>query len=442
MNESLSQGADGAEFREQFVAYLDGELDAAAASEIERRLAREPQVQRELQQLQQAWDLLDRLPQAELDDKFTRSTVEMIAVAAEEAAERPARPRAARWGWARKVAALAMACAAGFAIVRFGWPDANEQLLRDLPLLENLEAYRQTPSVEFLWAAAFFAEGSESQRAVEDLSQRKVRVESMAPEEKEQLWRRYERLRVLSGDEQARLRSLEAQIGRDAEAGKLRQVVAGYQHWLEQLSSAERAELFNLDSEERLKRIARRRAEAADRLGPEDAKAFADWFEASLLKQRPALAAIPREGLRKAQIRQIVESFLARSDARWPPAPAAQGQKRAAWGPQDFASLREALSDKARRQLDKAALPLERRTLLIGWLRQVYGPGAGGRRPDLSQGLSEERLHKFFAEELDDAERARLLSLPLDQMQRQLRQLYWQRHGPGKAFAAPGKVAR
>ncbi|HVW36497.1 MAG TPA: hypothetical protein VHB99_04300, partial [Pirellulales bacterium] len=108
----------------------------------------------------------------------------------------------------------------------------------------------------------------------------------------------------------------------------------------------------------------------------------------------------------------------------------------------DFASLREALSDKARRQLDEAALPLERRKLLIGWLRQVYGPGAGGRRPDLSQGLSEERLHKFFADELDDAERARLLSLPLDQMQRQLRQLYWQRHGPGKSFTAPGNVAR
>lgn len=441
MNESLSQGADEAEFREQLVAYLDGELDAAAAREIERRLAREPQVQRELQRLQQAWDLLDRLPQAEVDDKFTRSTVEMIAVAAEEDVERPAAPRAVRWGWARKIAALAMACAAGFAIVRFGWPDANEQLLRDLPVLENLEAYRQTLSVEFLRLAAFFAEGEDFSRASEDLSQRKARVESMKPEEKEQLWRRSERLRVLSADEQARLRSLDVQIERDAEAGKLRQVVAGYQHWLEQLSSAERAELFNLDSDERLKRIARRRAEAADRLGPEDAKAFAEWFEALLLKQRPALAAIPREGVRKAQIRQIVESFLVRSDAHWPP-PAAPGLKRPAWSREDFASLREALSDQARRKLDEAALPLERRKLLIGWLRQVYGPGAGGRRPDLSQGLSEERLRRFFAEELDDAERAHLLSLPLDQMQRQLRQLYWQRQRPGKSFATPGNAAR
>lgn len=441
MNESLSQGADGAEFREQLVAYLDGELDAAAAREIERRLAREPQVQRELQQLQQAWDLLDRLPQSEVDDKFTRSTVEMIAVAAEEDVEHPAAWPAARWAWARKVAALAMACAAGFAIVRFGWPDANEQLLRDLPLLENLEAYRQTPDLEFLRSAAFFAEGENVSRASEDLGQRKARVESMTPEEKEQLWRRSERLRGLSADEQARLRSLDAQIERDAEAGKLRQVVAGYQHWLEQLSSAERAELFNLDSDERLKRIARRREEAADRLGPEDAQAFAEWFEALLLKQRPALAAISREGVRKAQIRQIVESFLARSDAHWPPS-AAPGLKRPAWSREDFASLREALSDQARRKLDKAALPLERRKLLVGWLRQVYGPGAGGRRLDLPHGLSEERLHKFFAEELDDAERARLLSLPLDQMQRQLRQLYWQRQGPGKSFTAPGKVAR
>jgi hypothetical protein len=440
MNETPNQPADGAEVREQLVAYLDGELTPAEAREIERRLAREPEVQRELQQLQQAWDLLDRLPRAELGADFTRSTVEMIAVAAEEEAEPPAAPRAIRRAWLWKAAGLAAACAAGFAAVRFGWPDANERLLRDLPVLENLEAYRQTPNVEFLRAVDFFADGGEPPAVPEDLRRRRVFVERMTPEQKEQLWRRNERFRALSSAEQARLRSLAGRVDDDPESARLRQVVAGYQRWLERLSSAERAELVSLNSDERLQQIARRRAEEALRLDADDVQAFAQWFEALLVKQRPQLAAmlapVEHEAERKAQIRRIVESNFVRGETRRAAALATPGMQRPPWRAEDLAKLRLALSEKARRQLDEAAAPPERRKLLVGWLRQAYWRGAGGPGLELSPVLSEERLRKFFDEELDASQRARLLSLPSDQMQRQLRQQYWQRHPTGKA--APG----
>lgn len=150
MSEPTPQGVDGAEDREQLVAYLDGELDAAACRELERRLAGEPGVQRELQRLQQAWDLLDRLPRAEVDTHFTRSTVEMIAVAAQEEAECPQGPPWRRWPRVWQAGLLAAAGLAGFALFRLAWPDANRQLLEDLPVLEHLEAYRQTPDLEFL----------------------------------------------------------------------------------------------------------------------------------------------------------------------------------------------------------------------------------------------------------------------------------------------------
>lgn len=149
MSDPTFQGA-GAEDRQQLVAYLDGELDAAATREVERRLAREPSVQRELQQLQQAWDLLDRLPRAEVDTHFTRSTVEMIAIAAQAEAERPPGPPWRRWPRLWRAGCLAAACLAGFALVRLAWPDANRQLLEDLPVLDHLEAYRQTPDLAFL----------------------------------------------------------------------------------------------------------------------------------------------------------------------------------------------------------------------------------------------------------------------------------------------------
>ena len=69
---------------EELVAYLDGELDGEAAHRMEHRLASEEAVRRRLQQLAQSWDLLDQLPRTTVDDAFTRSTVEMVALAAEE----------------------------------------------------------------------------------------------------------------------------------------------------------------------------------------------------------------------------------------------------------------------------------------------------------------------------------------------------------------------
>ncbi|HXT60572.1 MAG TPA: hypothetical protein VN699_18160 [Pirellulales bacterium] len=152
MNDDQRKPAESSPLREQLVAYLDGELDAASSREIERRLAREPEVQQELQQLQQTWDLLDRLPQAEVNATFTRSTVEMIALAVEDDVRQleAAPPRQQRRRRLLKAAGLLAAGACGFAAVRFCWPEPNRRLLQDLPVLEHLEAYRQTPDLEFL----------------------------------------------------------------------------------------------------------------------------------------------------------------------------------------------------------------------------------------------------------------------------------------------------
>jgi anti-sigma factor RsiW len=61
--------------REELVAYLDGELDAAARQSVEERLARDAEYRSHLQSLQQAWDLLDELPRSSASESFTRTTV-------------------------------------------------------------------------------------------------------------------------------------------------------------------------------------------------------------------------------------------------------------------------------------------------------------------------------------------------------------------------------
>ena len=65
---------------EQLVAYLDGELSPEEAQQVERRLSQDEAFRQLLRSLQEAWDLLDELPQPTLDEGFTQTTVEMVAV--------------------------------------------------------------------------------------------------------------------------------------------------------------------------------------------------------------------------------------------------------------------------------------------------------------------------------------------------------------------------
>src|SRR5260221_3264221 len=91
---------------EELVAYLDGQLDPESARHVEQRLASEETARRRLQQLAQSWDMLDQLPHAAADETFTRSTVQMVAVAAEQelTAQQAIEPRRRRWLFAAALA--------------------------------------------------------------------------------------------------------------------------------------------------------------------------------------------------------------------------------------------------------------------------------------------------------------------------------------------------
>lgn len=131
-------------------AYLDGELDDTARERVEQLLARDAAARDELARLRQAWELLDRLPRSQVNPSFTQSTVEMVAVAAAGLQAPPQSPKR-RVLWPILLAAgLAVAAAVGFGLGRIAWPDPNQQLLEDLPLVEHLDAYQQAGSIEFL----------------------------------------------------------------------------------------------------------------------------------------------------------------------------------------------------------------------------------------------------------------------------------------------------
>lgn len=134
------------------VAYLDGEMDAADAARVERRLADDANYRIRLQELQQTWDLLDALPRPQVSEAFTQSTVEMVAISAADEA------KATRSAALRRRAIFALATAAvvlvasggGYLIANRYATSENRQVLRDLPVIENVDIYANADSVEFL----------------------------------------------------------------------------------------------------------------------------------------------------------------------------------------------------------------------------------------------------------------------------------------------------
>ncbi|MFW6124760.1 MAG: anti-sigma factor family protein [Pirellulales bacterium] len=144
-----------ADQREQLVAYLDGELAEEEARRVERQLAGSEAARREVQFLARTWDLLDLLPRRQPPGELTEQTLSQIR--AESLHPGDWRGRVGRWArrggfvaaWA---GSLAAAAALGFAAVRAFRPSPSEQLLNDLPVIENLTEYQEIGSYEFLRA--------------------------------------------------------------------------------------------------------------------------------------------------------------------------------------------------------------------------------------------------------------------------------------------------
>lgn len=148
-NEPISQSDP---IQEELVAYLDGELDAEAGQRVERRLAEDVQYRQRLQELQQAWDLLDYLPRSQVSESFTQTTVQMVAVkATEDIAKRTVTAETKRRTmWLIGAGGTAAAALLGYLIVSELVARPNEQLVEDLPVIEYVDVYQHADSVEFL----------------------------------------------------------------------------------------------------------------------------------------------------------------------------------------------------------------------------------------------------------------------------------------------------
>jgi len=139
--------------RAELIAYLDGELDAPAARQMEAKLNSNPTIRAEAESLKKTWELLDYLPNPEPSPNFTHRTVQSITAYQTRTLAWSSHSRWRPWalgiGWA---AALLLAGVAGYAgFSRIQSKEAgDEELVRELRIIENKRLYEEAQDMEFL----------------------------------------------------------------------------------------------------------------------------------------------------------------------------------------------------------------------------------------------------------------------------------------------------
>jgi hypothetical protein len=449
---------------EQLVAYLDGELEPQAARNIENLLAGDEYARRRLNQLASSWDLLDQLPRATVDDLFARTTVEMVALAAEEdvvqtQAKDPARRRRR---WLEVGIAVLAAAIIGFVVIVLAVPDQNDLLLRDLPVVKNLELYRDAGNLEMLkqfQAANLFTDnltvgaantpprdGQSTTSATigtpvipASPTDRRAWVESLSSTDKIDLREDFEKFSALPVKQQQALRQFDKQLSDDPNSAQLRRVMQRYYDWLKTLSSVDRANVLDeANTSDQIKLIRQLRQ---GQMG----QAFT-WLDPglNLLRDRDSAAVLQ-------WMREFADSHEAEltADQKHPDAQKSDERRRRRplvwlawqqwWSPSatgtppvtatDIHALHSMLSTEKQQQLDKEVDLNEQVTLIRHWIQTasaefreltVQGFGRWGGLPN------QDRLNRF-EQQLSPDEKKELAGLTGSEHMRKLMELF-QKH--------------
>ena len=434
--------------REELVAYLDGELDGESRQRVEQRLAENEPYRQRMQQLDDTWRLLETLPRTEVDESFTQSTTEMIAMAATKdlAKTRTVEARNRLLSRLSLGGTLLVAALVGYSVVASIAARPNGQLRADLPVIEGIDIYRNVDSVDLLRRldkqGLFDEEGDADSRQVEQKS-----IQDMTADEKEQLSRKKERFYRLAPEKQQQMRQIQQTIATDSDGNDLRRVLVRYQEWLKTLSPGVRAELLDLALNERITQISkiqvqqesrRLRELAADTpLTRQDIKGIRAWLNRLAHRHRPQieerLRNEPRRRDRAATLddpRRLRAFMTGRFLRPWKDGRPAPLPNEA----EDIDLLREKLSAKARDALDMVADPEEKRILMYTWVRAAF---FCGKMPKVSN----EEL-EAFAKTLSQRDRQDLEGLPDKQLFERLRRRYYKQRNDQPRPRQPGDRRR
>ena len=218
----------------ELVAYLDGELDEAAARAVEARLAADPLARQKADAFRRSFALLDTLPRPAPPADFTAKTVTRLKVPGGSTGSlRPARPR--RWG-SLIAAAVVLAAGLGGALTRLAIRGDGTPLMADLPVIEGLPLYHAADDLGYvrqISGGGYFPVPAAGPFAPPD----------PAPEAREKLAAEFRRL---PADHRQRVRTLHAELTAlpPAERNRLGRVLERYAGWLDRLPPADREQVL------------------------------------------------------------------------------------------------------------------------------------------------------------------------------------------------------
>jgi len=139
--------------RANLVAYLDEELTGPEAEALATKLTHSATARRESESLQKTWELLDHLPMPRASEAWTEKTLTEARQLSgrgdrfETLVAQTSRRLLRNLVW---VGVSLAACLVAFSLTRWVWPSPGERLLRDLPIAEHLDEYRDVGTFEFL----------------------------------------------------------------------------------------------------------------------------------------------------------------------------------------------------------------------------------------------------------------------------------------------------
>jgi hypothetical protein len=415
---------------DELVAYLDGELSADAAHRVEQRLATDDAYRQQLGELDQAWSALEVLPTATVDDKFARTTIEMVALAAQQdlnqrsAVEKTESRRRMLW----QVAGALAVIAAGFAIARTLLPSQNRALIADLPVIARIDELTQIGDIDFLRGLTklnmqqFIGDDDSRTRALEleipstgwdNPEARRLWVEHLSADQKAELAGRLQRFESLPGgpEKQRRMRQLADGIAHASDSAELEKTMTAYAQWLNGQSQAKQAELRGLSSAERVLQVQKLtrqgNREAVRKLTPDEEQSLRDAVAKFSDDHRTELLDELRRDNPEAQRRAEKEPRFANMMVIW------RAMRDEKWRDELQTQLTAALNELNRQYLEHLPSRFEQTMQLGRWVRAATNPKIGPQE-----------LERFFAETLSNDQREQLLNLPQGEMETRLERWY------------------
>jgi hypothetical protein len=313
------------------------------------------------------------------------------------------------------------------------FPDSNRELIADLPVIMQFDQLSQIEDVGFLRKLSetvpieqLVADEEDLNRDLEQIqlvskqtpSERRPWIADRSPEEKAALAAQDARFRERSDRQQ--LRQIHQEIATASDTEVLERTLLAYGQWLARRSPGEGAELRAKPADERLREIerliARDDRHAARQLSSDDARALREEVYEIAGERKP-------DFLKEMRERKVFERMRERG-VHNPEERIEERDPRVARFIVSQALWNKKIDDRTRRRLvdqlsDSAQDHLERlgqggqNWQLIRWMRESLEPRRGP-----------EALERFFAENLDNDQRAELLSLPPGEMETELERLY------------------